>query len=264
MRLLCWNCRGLGNPCTVRELIILNKEQGPSVLFLSETRLDSVGIEFLRVKLKMVGAFCVQRYHTGGGLAMLWFDQVDVVVSTYSRNHIDARVVKKSSGTGFHVTGFSGNPETHKRKESWALLKHLSSLSSEPWICMGDFNEILDNNERSGRCSRPGWPIEDFRVVVVHIVNFMIWGLWGTLLRGEISEKPNRMMKLLLLLVLIESLPRPLGWISMMECVSLILLCKIQIIALWFFLSLIHNLQGSENRCLDSKQCGLWKRSVRR
>uniref|UniRef100_A0A2N9GZ45 Reverse transcriptase zinc-binding domain-containing protein n=1 Tax=Fagus sylvatica TaxID=28930 RepID=A0A2N9GZ45_FAGSY len=123
----------------------------------------------------MVGAFCVQRYHTGGGLAMLWFDQVDVVVSTYSRNHIDARVVKKSSGTGFHVTGFSGNPETHKRKESWALLKHLSSLSSEPWICMGDFNEILDNNERSGRCSRPGWPIEDFRVVVVHIVNFMIW-----------------------------------------------------------------------------------------
>ena len=130
--------------------------------------MDSVGIEFLRVKLKMVGAFCVLRYHKGGGLAMLWFDQVDVVVSTYSRNHIDARVVKKSSGTGFHVTGFYGNPETHKRKESWALLKHLSSLSSEPWICMGDFNEILDNNERSGRGSRPGWQIEDFRVVVVH------------------------------------------------------------------------------------------------
>ena len=47
MRLLCWNCRGLGNPYTVRELLLLNKEQVPSVLFLSETRLDSVGVEFL-------------------------------------------------------------------------------------------------------------------------------------------------------------------------------------------------------------------------
>jgi hypothetical protein len=47
MRLLCWNYRGLGNPCTVRELLLLNKEQVSSVLFLSETRLDSVGVEFL-------------------------------------------------------------------------------------------------------------------------------------------------------------------------------------------------------------------------
>uniref|UniRef100_A0A2N9G0A2 Endonuclease/exonuclease/phosphatase domain-containing protein n=1 Tax=Fagus sylvatica TaxID=28930 RepID=A0A2N9G0A2_FAGSY len=121
MRLLCRNCRGLGNPCTVR-----------------------------------------------GGLAMLWSDQVELAISTYSRNHIDAGVAEKSTGKGFRLTGFYGNPKTHKHKESWALLKHLSSLSSEPWVCMGDFNEILDNSERWGWGSRPGWQIEDFRDVVVH------------------------------------------------------------------------------------------------
>lgn len=57
IRLLCWNCRGLGNPCTFRELLLLNKEKVPPVLFLSETRLDIDGVEFLHVKLKFSGAF---------------------------------------------------------------------------------------------------------------------------------------------------------------------------------------------------------------
>jgi hypothetical protein len=51
-------------------------------------------------------------------------------------------------GKGFRIICFYGKAETHKRKESWALLKHLSSLSAEPWVCMVDFNEILDNSER--------------------------------------------------------------------------------------------------------------------
>jgi hypothetical protein len=93
---------------------------------------------------------------------------VELAISTNSRNHIDAWVAEKSTGKGFRLTGFYGNPKTHKHKESWVLLKHLSSLSSEPWVCMGDFNEILDNSERWGRGSRPGWQIEDFCDAVVH------------------------------------------------------------------------------------------------
>ena len=64
----------------------------------------------------------MQRFHTGGGLAMLWFDQVELAISMYSRNHIDAWVAEKSTGKGFRLTGFYGNLETHKHKESWALL----------------------------------------------------------------------------------------------------------------------------------------------
>jgi hypothetical protein len=37
----------------------LIKEQDLAVLFLSETRLDSIGVEILRVKIKFSGAFCV-------------------------------------------------------------------------------------------------------------------------------------------------------------------------------------------------------------
>ena len=168
MRLLSWNCRGLGNPCTVLELLLLIKEQGPLVLFLSETRLDSLSVEWLRVKLKFGGAFCVPRVRTGGGLAMLWTDKAKVGVNTYSKNHIDASVLDTVTQKEFRVTGFYGNAETHRRRESWALLKPLSSLSSLPWVCMGDFNEVLDYWEVKGRRARPLWQIQDFRDAVAH------------------------------------------------------------------------------------------------
>lgn len=86
MSLLSWNCRGIGNHCIVHELLFLIKEKDPSVLFLSEMRLDNIGVENLRVTLKFAGAFCVFRMYTGGGLAML-SDRVDLKLNTYSRNH---------------------------------------------------------------------------------------------------------------------------------------------------------------------------------
>jgi hypothetical protein len=167
MRLLSWNCRGLGNPCTVRELLLLVKEQVPSVLFLSETRLDCIGVEILRVKLKMGSAFCVPRVHTGGGLAMIWTTSVEVQINSFSQNHIDAEFMDKAVGRGFRITGFYGNLETHRCKESWALLKHVSHLSStSSWLCMGNFIEVLEDSERMGRGCRPGWQIQDFRDAV--------------------------------------------------------------------------------------------------
>ena len=91
-----------------------------------------------------------------------------MTISTYSWNHIDAYVTEKMIGKGFQIICFYGKAETHKCKESWALLKHLSSLSAEPWVCMVDFNEILDNSERKGRGVRLGWQIEDFLEAVAN------------------------------------------------------------------------------------------------
>ncbi len=106
---------------------------------------------------KFDSAFCVPRKDTGGGLAVFWRAKMDVKLNTSSRNHIDVDVVNMHTCKGFCLTGFYGNAETYKWKESWVLLKHLSHLSSSLWLCMGDFNEILDNSERKGWGYRPEW-----------------------------------------------------------------------------------------------------------
>ncbi|GLT62153.1 hypothetical protein SLA2020_348110 [Shorea laevis] len=54
MNLLSWNCRGLGNPQTVRNLRLLVEDKRPTVLFLMETKLQRIKMSLLRVKLKLI------------------------------------------------------------------------------------------------------------------------------------------------------------------------------------------------------------------
>jgi hypothetical protein len=51
---------------------------------------------------------------------------------------------------------FYGNPEVVKRRESWALMRHLSTFTPTPWLCVGDFNEIINFSEQRGQYQKQG------------------------------------------------------------------------------------------------------------
>uniref|UniRef100_A0A2N9HUR9 Endonuclease/exonuclease/phosphatase domain-containing protein n=1 Tax=Fagus sylvatica TaxID=28930 RepID=A0A2N9HUR9_FAGSY len=55
IRIISWNCRGLGNQFAVRSLCQLVKNEGPKVLFLMETKLDSVGMVRQMFKSDSIG-----------------------------------------------------------------------------------------------------------------------------------------------------------------------------------------------------------------
>ena len=44
--------------------------------------------------------------------------------------------------------GFYGHPNLIKREEGWNLLKYLKNSISRPWLCMGDYNEIVTQSEK--------------------------------------------------------------------------------------------------------------------
>jgi endonuclease/exonuclease/phosphatase family metal-dependent hydrolase len=60
-------------------------------------------------------------------------------------------------------TGFYGHPDVEKRHEAWALLRHLASLFPYPWICIGDFNEIVENADKWGGRTRSNSQMGAFR-----------------------------------------------------------------------------------------------------
>ena len=53
MKILSLNCQGLGNTPKVHALLDVQKRNDPSVMFLSETHLDSYLADCLRRRLKM-------------------------------------------------------------------------------------------------------------------------------------------------------------------------------------------------------------------
>ena len=50
--------------------------------------------------------------------------------------------------------------------ESWRMLRFLRNQSDLPWLCVGDFNEVLHVDEQMGGNDREEWCMEGFWEVV--------------------------------------------------------------------------------------------------
>ena len=164
MNILCWNCRGLGNPQTEQELGDLIWAQDPLVMFLAETWLDKARLEEIKMRFKFEGLMEVLRTGRGGGVAILWKKECDFSIDTYSHNHMDG-IVNKGKEEEWRFIGFYGEPDTRNRNESWAKLRRLKSKYTLPWLCVEDFNEITRLDEKMGGRFRLRSQMEAFRDV---------------------------------------------------------------------------------------------------
>ncbi|CAM8918528.1 unnamed protein product [Rhodiola kirilowii] len=148
MKLLIWNCRGLGSSSAVRALQDVIRSYRPLVVGLVESKSDCRRCEIVRVKLGFDCCFAVPARGRSGGLVLFWNNISEVDVVSYSGFHIDFLLHYKGS---VHITLFYGNPRTNLRHKSWDLLRRLRGLINLPWCVVGDFNEICNYSETSSR-----------------------------------------------------------------------------------------------------------------
>ena len=134
MSILVWNCRGLGNPRTVKVLRNLTKEKYPNLVFLVETKCRRNKMEAIRRFLQMDGCFTVDCMGLSGGIALLWRDEWCVNIINYTKWHVSALIQEKENGPTWQFTGFYGHPDTGKRDSSWQLLKMLKPTNSIAWL----------------------------------------------------------------------------------------------------------------------------------
>ena len=167
MKTLCLNCQGLGQPEAVQELGSLVQLHRPWLVFLLETRFFYDKVDGLQRQLGFTNGFGVGSFGRGGGLALLWTQDIDVQVESYDKLHIDAEVREPSTqGATWRFTGFYGESRRELRHRSWELMKFLRTRNTLPWLCAGDFNEILDATEQFGGLVRPESQMDGFQDVV--------------------------------------------------------------------------------------------------
>nr|POE55621.1 hypothetical protein CFP56_77036 [Quercus suber] len=78
MKLLAWNCKGLGNQLAIQELVDIVQAQDPMVVFLSETLSNREQMVRIKEKLEFDDLFIVPNDGRGGGLALLWKGSIKV------------------------------------------------------------------------------------------------------------------------------------------------------------------------------------------
>lgn len=161
MSTLCWNCRGLGNPRTVREVLDIDAKMKPLFIFLMETKVRRDHAERLKCKLHYDGLFYVDGGGIGGGLALFWRERNSARLLSFSKQHIDIEVHLPGVDP-WRLTCFYGYPERSRRQMSWDLLRSLRDSSSLPWLIAGDFNDLASPAEKRGRHSHPATLIEGF------------------------------------------------------------------------------------------------------
>ncbi|XP_031101983.1 uncharacterized protein LOC116005888 [Ipomoea triloba] len=186
MSTLSWNCRGLGNPRTVREVVDMVSRKKPDFVFLMEIKVGRTHAKRLRVKLGFEGLFYVDSIGRSGGLTLLWKRNNIARLLTYSKNHVDVEVCMTGVGL-WRMTGFNGFPERSRRDDSWALLRSLAGQSALPWVILGDFNDLLFQHEKRGGNPHPDSLLRGFGEAIdeCELVQLPMRGYPFTWVRGK-------------------------------------------------------------------------------
>ena len=167
MIIISWNCRGFENRQTVEVLADLVRSKAPTILFLTETKLTIREMEPIKAELGFQSMLAVSSDGRRGGLATFWKAKVVLDTNTYSLHRIDAQVLPPL-GQPWRLTGVYGYPEEQLKPETWRLLRQLHSCSTLLWMCIRDYNEILNFDEKNGGLPKPLPPMLDFQSALLY------------------------------------------------------------------------------------------------
>ncbi|XP_057770800.1 uncharacterized protein LOC130990594 [Salvia miltiorrhiza] len=168
MNCLLWNCRGLENQSTIRQLVWLVKQKRPDLVFLMETKLFMEEWNSILVSVGLENSFVVECDHLAvgrrGGLCLLWSENVDVHVKSSSPHHILAEI-NENGNPPWDFAGIYRWSNTSDHHKTWDLLRSLHSQVADKWVCGGDFNETMYHFENRGGNAKVDSRISAFREV---------------------------------------------------------------------------------------------------
>ena len=88
MKLVSWNCRGLGNPSRIEAVRDLLKAEPSDILMLQETKIEGQTLlELGRTKWNKKAGKAVSARGTSGGLATLWMDDLFQLIRSHETQH---------------------------------------------------------------------------------------------------------------------------------------------------------------------------------
>ncbi|KAH7840676.1 hypothetical protein Vadar_020103 [Vaccinium darrowii] len=150
MLILTWNCLGVGRTLTGQALSDLVHKNRPSILFLMESKNNKVKLETIRRRLGFVNSNYVDPEGLSGGLALWWNSDVELEVDMANKNFMHVVVADRLAQKVWAATFVYGCPVRSGRSLIWKEIRKIATTEVLPWLCMGDFNQVLSISDKVG------------------------------------------------------------------------------------------------------------------
>jgi nitrate reductase assembly molybdenum cofactor insertion protein NarJ len=94
---------------------------------ISESRVKN-----LRWRFGLKGCLAVDSKGKHGGLALFWYENIQVDLLAIDERYIDVFVRENSSSDPWRATFIYGEPRVEDRHRMWEILQRLKSRSNDP------------------------------------------------------------------------------------------------------------------------------------
>ncbi|PPD73001.1 hypothetical protein GOBAR_DD30103 [Gossypium barbadense] len=149
-------------------------------------------IEFQKVqtRCRMQNGLVVNSDGRSGGLALMWKDELDVTIKSYSKHHIDS-IVKLGCTKTIRVMGYYGHANPSERNSSWNMLRSVGAAVKEEWVVGVSFgNHSLIMTPFFFICM--GVNLSVIHVIIESDLGMKIAGLQKRISRGSLTRNGSK------------------------------------------------------------------------
>lgn len=102
-------------------------------------------MEFVKNSIKFDHILVVEANRKAGGLCIMWKEGLSIREVDFNKDLM--AVMVSDSACDWLFVGFYGPSYFSKRKKAWENLIALLESHQGPWVCLGDFNLVLNEDE---------------------------------------------------------------------------------------------------------------------
>ncbi|XP_023878054.1 uncharacterized protein LOC111990509 [Quercus suber] len=151
MNILMWNCRGALNLDFKRRVFEMVVNHRPSIMVITETRVGGSRAEKIIEALPFDGFITTETIGYAGGLWILWkSEDAEVKLLSATEQEIHATVKVCASNLSWLFTAIYASSRLAGRRILWSNIEKVGQLHDLPWLMIGDFNEILSEEDKFG------------------------------------------------------------------------------------------------------------------
>lgn len=147
MNFIIWNIRGVGNDVSIGRLKLLIKDHSIVCLALLEPKIHVSKLQSICYKLGFSN--CLANSSDMAHIWLMWKDPLDFVLVSNDDQQLTVSQVSNVL-PAFHSTLVYAKCTAAERQSLWFSLCLLHSQLDGPWLVAGDFNCVLNADEKLG------------------------------------------------------------------------------------------------------------------